>query len=152
MAKEFKLKFPEKEDFDDALVSLVQVLLDTETKAKIYIFLRKHGPSQSREIAKGANLHPSSVRQALMEMTKAGILDRRKMEVEGAGKRPYIYEAISPVELVRKKAGAIEEVLNKVSNLDERLMGEKKLKRPRFPYRIRIERQGEDEGQESEEK
>jgi predicted transcriptional regulator len=147
MAKEIKVKIPEKGDFDEALVGLVKFFLDTETKSKIYLFLRKNGRSTSPEIAKGANLHPSSVREALKEMSQGGILKREKLEVEGAGKRPYVYEAISPVELVRKKAGGIEEILNRVSNLDEGLKG-KKLKRPKLPYRIRIERVDGEEDEE----
>jgi predicted transcriptional regulator len=145
MTKELKVKVPEKVDFDEALVGVVKFFLDTETKSKIYLFLRKNGRSTSPEIAKGANLHPSSVREALKEMTKGGILRREKLEVEGAGKRPYVYEAITPAELVKGKVKGIEDILNRVSNLDERLKGKKKLKRPRLPYRIRIERVDEDE-------
>ncbi|MFQ5888102.1 MAG: helix-turn-helix domain-containing protein, partial [Candidatus Hydrothermarchaeales archaeon] len=118
MVKELKVKVPEIEDFDAALINVLKFFLDTESKAKIYLYLRKRGKSTSTEIAKGANLYPSSVREALVEMTKAGIATREKLVKEGAGKNPYVYEAISPTDLLKKKVDKIENRLNKLINLD----------------------------------
>ncbi|MFQ5974903.1 MAG: helix-turn-helix domain-containing protein [Candidatus Hydrothermarchaeales archaeon] len=146
MVKELKVKVPEIEDFDAALVNLLKFFLDTESKAKIYLYLRRRGSSTSREIAKGANLYPSSVREALKEMTKSKITTREKLEIEGAGKNPYIYEAISPTDLMKKKVDKIENRLNKLINLDTYLKEDKEVKPPGVPVRIRIERIEDEEG------
>ncbi|MEE8359046.1 MAG: helix-turn-helix domain-containing protein [Candidatus Hydrothermarchaeales archaeon] len=146
MVKELKVKVPEIEDFDAALVNVLKFFLDTESKAKIYLYLRKNGKSTSREIAKGANLYPSSAREALIEMTKTGITKREKLKKEGVGKNPYIYEAISPIELTKKKIDKIEKRLNKLINIDTYLKGDKEVKPPGVPVRIRIERIEDEEG------
>ncbi len=144
--KEIKLKVPEKEDFDTALINVLKFFLDTESKSKIYLYLRKHGKSTSREIAKGANLYPSSTREALIEMTKTGITTREKLETKGAGKNPYVYEAILPSELMKKRIDKIENRLNKLINLDTYLKGDKEVKAPGVPVRIRIEKIEDEEG------
>ncbi len=144
--KEIKLKVPEKEDFDTALVNLLKFFLNTESKSKIYLYLRKHGKSTSTEIAKGANLYPSSVREALKEMTQAGVATREKLQKEGAGKNPYVYEAITPTELTKQKIDKIEKRLNKLINIDSILKGDKEVKAPGVPVRIRIERIEDEKG------
>ncbi|MFQ6136796.1 MAG: helix-turn-helix domain-containing protein [Candidatus Hydrothermarchaeales archaeon] len=146
MVKEIKVKVPEKEDFDEVLVNLLKFFLDTESKAKIYLFLRKRGKATSLEIAKGANLYPSSVREALAEMTKGGIVTREKLEKEGAGKNPYIYEAIPASELTKKKIRKIEERLNTLFNLDTYIKEGREVKPPGVPVRIRIEKIEDEEG------
>jgi predicted transcriptional regulator len=140
MAREVRIRVPEKEDFDEALVNLLKYFLDTETKAKIYLYLRKKGKATSEEIAKGANLYPSSVREALSGMYKGGIVSRGKLKVEGAGKNPYVYEAIPASELAKKKIRDIEDRLNRLLNLDRYLKEGKEIKPPRIPVRIRIEK------------
>ena len=146
LKKEIKVKVPEIEDFDAALVNVLKFFLDTESKSKIYLYLRKHRKSTSREIAKGANLYPSSTREALIEMTKTGITRREKLEKEGAGKNPYVYEAIAPTELLKKRVDKIENRLNDLVNIDAYLKGDKKIKKPKLPIRIRIERVEDDDG------
>lgn len=141
MTKEIRVTIPEREDFDEALVNLMKYFLDTETKAKIYLYLRKKGRSTSQQIAKGANLYPSSVREALAEMTKNRVLNREKLAMEGAGKNPYVYEAISPKELAKLKVKGMEQSLNDLFNLDKHLHeGERELSHPRIPFKIIIER------------
>lgn len=140
MVREVKIKVPEREDFDEALVNLLKYFLDTETKAKIYLYLRKKGKATSEEIAEGANLYPSSVREALAGMYKSRVLKREKLKMEGVGKNPYVYEAISPSELTKKKIKGIEHRLNKLFNLDTYLKEGKEIKPPKIPIRIRIEK------------
>lgn len=141
MARDIHVKIPDREDFDEALVNLMKFFLDTETKAKIYLYLRKRGTSTSQEIARGANLYPSSVREALVEMTKSGVVTREKLEVEGAGKNPYVYEAISPRELARLRIKSMEQRLNDLFNLDRHLRGEgRELSHPRLPFKVKIEK------------
>lgn len=141
MAKEIHVKIPDREDFDEALVNLVKFFLDTETKAKIYLYLRKRGKSTSQEISRGANLYPSSVREALAEMTKSGVVTREKLEVEGVGKNPYVYEAIPPRELAKLRIKSMEQRLNDLFNLDRHLREEgREISHPRLPFKIKIEK------------
>jgi predicted transcriptional regulator len=141
MTKEIHVKIPDREDFDEALVNLLKFFLNTETKAKIYLYLRKRGRSTSQDIARGANLYPSSVREALVEMTKSGVVTREKLEVKGAGKNPYAYEAITPKELAGLKVKSMEQRLNDLFNLDRYLREEgREISHPRLPFKIKIEK------------
>ena len=110
--------------FDDNVVDLLAWLLDTETRARIYVYLRDNPRSTSDEIADGTGLYPSTVREALAELHDEGTVDRDKREASGAGNNPYEYEAIAPSELVRGVVGDVQRELNAVFNLDRRLGGE----------------------------
>ena len=88
------------EQFDDGIVDLLSWVLDTETRARIYVYLRQHPGSTSEEVADGTGLYPSTVREALAELTDEDKLERRKRESSGAGNNPYEYTAIAPSELV----------------------------------------------------
>jgi len=147
--KEIKIPLPEREDLDEAMVGVLKFFLDSEAKSKIYLYLRKKGPSTSQDISKGANLYSSSTREALAEMTKKGTVTREKLETEGIGKKPYIYEAIPPGELIKKKIGGIESKLNKLLNLDSSIKEGKKSKAPKMPYRVRIEKIIDETGEET---
>ncbi len=146
--KEIKIPFPEKEDIDEALVRLMKFFLDSEAKSKIYLYLRKIGPSTSTEIARGANLYPSSTREALASMAKKGFVTRKKLEKEGTGKKPYIYEAIPPAELLKIKLSGIEERVNNLLNLDRYFEGERVINYSSGPYKVRIEKLVDDKGEE----
>jgi len=146
--KEIKIPVPEKEDLDEALLSVLRFFLDSEAKSKIYLYLRKKGPSTSQEIAKGANLYPSSTRETLARMTKSGVVTRSKLETGSAGKNPYVYEAIPPAELMKKKIAGIEAKLNELLNLDSYLKGGRTISHRKVPYRVRIEKVIDEEGQE----
>ena len=110
--------------FDDNVVDLLAWLLDTETRGRIYVYLRDNPRSTSDEIADGTGLYPSTVREALAELHDEGTVDRDKREASGAGNNPYEYEAIAPSELVRGVVGDVQRELNAVFNLDRRLGGE----------------------------
>jgi len=109
---------------DDSLVDLLAWVLDTETRARIYIYLREQPRSTSDEIAAGTGLYPSTVREALAELTDERKVTRTKRESGGAGNNPYEYEAIAPSELVRGAVGQVQEELNAVFTLDSRLGGD----------------------------
>jgi predicted transcriptional regulator len=109
------------EQFDQRLVDLLAWLLDTETRARIYVHLRKHPHSTSEEIADGTGLYPSTVREALAELHEEETLTRRKRESDGAGNNPYEYSAIAPSDLVSDAVGDVQEQLNTVFNLDSYL-------------------------------
>jgi predicted transcriptional regulator len=106
---------------DGGLVDLLSWVLDTETRARIYLHLRQNPGSTSEEIADGTGLYPSTVREALAELAEEGIVTRGKRESGGAGNNPYEYVAITPGELVSGIVGDLQEELNTVFNLDDAL-------------------------------
>ncbi len=106
---------------DDAIVDLLSWVLDTETRARIYVFLRQHPGSTSDEIADGTGLYPSTVREALAELNEEGTVQRRKRESSGAGNNPYEYTALAPSDLVATVVEDVQDELNTVFNLDAHL-------------------------------
>lgn len=114
------------EQFDEGIVDLLAWLLDTETRARIYVHLRQHPNSTSEEIADGTGLYPSTVREALAELNAEGTVERGKRENDGAGNNPYEYSAIPPSDLVGEAVDDVQNQLNTVFNLDCHLGGEKK--------------------------
>jgi predicted transcriptional regulator len=109
------------EELDRRVIDLLSWLLDTETRAKIYIFLHQNPASTSEEVATGTGLYPSTVREALAELHDEEIVEREKREESGAGNNPYEYTAIAPSELVGGIVGQVQEELNAVFNLDSSL-------------------------------
>jgi predicted transcriptional regulator len=109
------------DEFDQRLVDLLAWMLDTETRARIYVYLRQNEHSTSEEIAEGTGLYPSTVREALAELTDEGTVTRQKRESEGAGNNPYEYAAIPPSDLVGSIAEQVQQELNTVFNLDRYL-------------------------------
>ncbi len=130
--------------FDDNVVDLLSWVLDTETRARIYVFLREHPDSTSDEVADGTGLYPSTVREALAELHDEGKVTRRKRESSGAGNNPYEYEAIAPSELVQGVVGDVQRELNTVFNLDRRLGGESR-DGDTSPVRISVDGVGDGE-------
>jgi predicted transcriptional regulator len=112
------------DQFDQGIVDLLSWVLDTETRARIYVYLRQHSHSTSEEIAEGTGLYPSTVRESLAELHEEETVERRKRESEGAGNNPYEYTAIAPSELVGGIVGQIQDELNTVFNLDDHLASE----------------------------
>jgi predicted transcriptional regulator len=110
-------------EFDEGVVDLLAWVLDTETRARIYVYLRQHPGSTSDEVAEGTGLYPSTVREALAQLNEEETVERHKRESAGAGNNPYEYEAIAPSSLVRGVVGQVQEQLNAVFNLDRRLNG-----------------------------
>jgi predicted transcriptional regulator len=111
-------------EFDEGVVDLLAWILDTETRARIYVYLRQNPDSTSEEVAEGTGLYPSTVREALADLHAEETVTRRKRENAGAGNNPYEYEAIAPNELVRDAIGQVQEQLNAVFTLDDDRGGE----------------------------
>ena len=109
------------DQFDQGIVDLLSWVLDTETRARIYVYLRQQPYSTSEEIAEGTGLYPSTVRESLAELHDEAKVERRKRESEGAGNNPYEYTAIAPSDLVGGIVGQIQDELNTVFNLDDHL-------------------------------
>ena len=111
------------EQFDEGIVDLLSWVLDTETRARIYVHLRQHPESTSDEVAEGTGLYPSTVREALAALHDEEKVTRQKRESDGAGNNPYEYSAIAPSDLVNTVVGDVQTELNTVFNLDEYLGG-----------------------------
>jgi predicted transcriptional regulator len=109
------------ESFDEGIVDLLSWVLDTETRARIYVHLRQHPDSTSDEIAEGTGLYPSTVREALAELHDEGKVTRHKRESDGAGNNPYEYAAMAPSDLVTDVVDEVQSELNTVFNLDNYL-------------------------------
>jgi predicted transcriptional regulator len=138
---------------DKNLVDLLSSFLDTETRAKVYLYLRKRGEATSEEIAEDTGLYPSTVRECLSDLYQEGVVERRKKQTQGAGNNPYVYQAVQPSKLARRFSERVEDRLNQLFNLDSYL-GEsnrrRELKSDWSPYKIVIESEnetGEDEGE-----
>ena len=112
------------EGFDEGVVDLLSWILETETRARIYIYLRQHPASTSEEIASGTGLYPSTVREALAALHEEGTVTREKRESDGAGNNPYEYSAMPPSELVGGVLDDVQGHLNAVFNLDRYLDGD----------------------------
>lgn len=106
------------EEFDERAVEALAWVLDTETRARIYVNLRRHPGSTSEEVADGTGLYPSTVREALAALAEEGTVTREKRDSAGAGNNPYEYRAIAPSELVQRTVGQLQEQLNAVCRLD----------------------------------
>jgi len=109
------------ESFDDGIVDLLSWVLDTETRARIYVHLRQEPHSTSEEIADGTGLYPSTVREAIAALHDEGKVTRQKRENSGAGNNPYEYAAIAPSELAGDVVDDVQSELNTVFNLDRYL-------------------------------
>jgi predicted transcriptional regulator len=112
------------EGFDQGIVDLLSWVLDTETRARIYVYLRQNPGSTSEEIAEGTGLYPSTVRESLAELHEEENVSREKRESSGAGNNPYEYTAIAPSELVGGIVDQVQQELNTVFNLDNHLNDE----------------------------
>jgi predicted transcriptional regulator len=109
------------EQFDDGLVDLLSWILETETRARIYVQLRQHPDSTSEELAEKTGLYPSTVREALAELHDEGRVTRGKRQSDGAGNNPYEYSAIPPSDLVSGLVDDVQRQLNTVFNIDQHL-------------------------------
>ncbi|GAB3317488.1 ArsR family transcriptional regulator [Haloplanus rallus] len=126
-------------EFDEGVVDLLAWILDTETRARIYVYLRQHPGSTSDEVADGTGLYPSTVREALAQLHEEGTVERHKRESAGAGNNPYEYEAIAPSTLVQGAVGQVQEQLNAVFNLERGSDGESNDAGDADPVRITVE-------------
>jgi predicted transcriptional regulator len=109
------------EGFDQGIIDLLSWILDTETRARIYVYLRQDPGATSEEVAEGTGLYPSTVREALSDLTEEEVVEREKRESEGAGNNPYAYTAIAPSDLVGGILGQVQDELNTAFNLDRYL-------------------------------
>jgi predicted transcriptional regulator len=139
------------DQFDEGLIDLLAWILETETRARIYVQLRQEPRMTSEEIADGTGLYPSTVREALASLHDEDIVTRQKRQNSGAGNNPFEYSAIPPSELVTDVVGEVQKHLNAVFNLDEYMDRSKSATNGESdPVTITVTEQ-EDEGADSEE-
>lgn len=119
-----------RSEFDSRVVDILSWVLDTETRARIYVHLRKSPWSTSEEVAEGTGLYPSTVREALAELSDEDVVERRKRQSEGAGNNPYEYMAIPPSDLVGSVVGRVQDELNTLFNLDSHLSDDEPASEP----------------------
>ena len=131
------------EQFDEGVIDLLAWILDTETRSRIYVYLRKYPGSTSEEIAEGTGLYPSTVREALAELHAEETVTRSKRESEGAGNNPYEYRAIPPSKLVGGMVQQVQDELNTLFNLD-RYLGDDDLEAETEPITITVEKDAEE--------
>jgi len=105
-------------EFDDRAVEILSWVLDTETRARIYVYLRQSPWSTSQEVAEGTGLYPSTVREALAALTEEEKLHRRKRQSGGAGNNPYEYTAMAPSDLVGEVVSQVQGELNALCSLE----------------------------------
>lgn len=109
------------DEVDQRIVDLLSWILDTETRAKIYVYLLANAGSTSEEVAKGTGLYPSTVREALAELHDEDRVIREKRASDGAGNNPYEYTAIQPSDLVGGVVDQVQQELNTIFTLDRLL-------------------------------
>ncbi len=108
-----KLRSP----IDKNIETAVHELLDSRAESRIYVYLLRKNRARSEEIIRGTRLHPSTVRELLSKMYDNKIIFREKIKIEGIGKNPYLYGAVSPLILLQRRVKIIESRLNKIANL-----------------------------------
>lgn len=134
------------DQLDEGIVDLLSWVLETETRTRIYVYLRQHPDSTSDEIADGTGLYPSTVREALAELHDEGKVSRQKRESDGAGNNPYEYSAMAPSELVGTIVDDVQSELNTVFNLDDVLgAGDDEPVHDEEPVTITVEDASDDE-------
>ena len=110
---------------DKNIQTAVNELLDSRAESRIYVYLLRKKGARSDEIIRGTKLHPSTVRELLSKMHDNKIISRQKIKTKTIGKNPYLYDAVSPILLLKRRVKTIETRLNKIMNLAGRTNGNK---------------------------
>ena len=133
------------DQLDARIVDLLSWILDTETRAKIYVYVLANPASTSEEVATGTGLYPSTVREALAELHEESKVSREKRASDGAGNNPYEYTAIQPSELVSGVVDQVQGELNTIFTLDRLLdRGEDGDEDPAEPVTITVDEDAAD--------
>jgi len=111
---------------DKSTERAVHELLKSKAESKIYLYLLRKSGAKSEQIIKGTKLHPSTVRESLVKMHQQRLIYREKLRNDSIGKNPFFYKAVSPIQLVQRKAREMENRLNKLANLAKKQEDEDK--------------------------
>ena len=101
-----------------SLEAAVQELFDSQAECRVYVFLLRHDGVLSDEVIRGTGLHPSTVRELLASMYGRRVVVRRKLRTDSIGKNPFLYFAVSPLVLVRRRAKVLERRLNALASCE----------------------------------
>ncbi|DAC73147.1 MAG TPA: TrmB family transcriptional regulator [Thermoplasmata archaeon] len=110
---------------DKNIETAVHELLDSRAESRIYVYLLRKNGARSDEIISGTKLHPSTVRELLSKMYAQKVVYRQKIKTPSIGKNPYLYCAVSPLVLLRRRVKIIESRLNKIASLAAETNGTK---------------------------
>jgi len=110
---------------DKNIETAVHELLDSRAESRIYVYLLRKNRARSDEIIRGTKLHPSTVRELLSKMYDTKIIFREKIKTDRIGKNPYLYGAVSPIQLLQRRVKIIESRLNTIANLTGKPNGSK---------------------------
>jgi predicted DNA-binding transcriptional regulator len=110
---------------DKNIETAVHELLDSRAESRIYVYLLRKNRARSDEIIRGTKLHPSTVRELLSKMYDNKIIFREKIKTDRIGKNPYLYGAVSPIQLLQRRVKIIESRLNVIANLTGKPNGNK---------------------------
>lgn len=95
--------------------STVNKIFKSKAKSKIYVFLLNKKSAKTEEIIKGTKLHPSTVREALVEMHKQKSIFREKIKTNGIGRKLYVYYP-KPFDILAKQyINEFEQKVNKIN-------------------------------------
>jgi hypothetical protein len=89
---------------DEGLVDLLSRALDTDTRTRVYVFLRRRPDSTVEDIAAGTGLYPGAVRRVLDDFDDEGVIERHD------GDEPS-YTAARPDELLEVAVGRFRDEL-----------------------------------------
>lgn len=126
-----------RDPLDERLATLLDWLLGSRTRARIFVCLRSSPGRTSTEIADETGLYPSTVRATVAAMHEEGILIRAKRRRDGRGNNPYEYRAVPPNELIGQQVPRIEAHLNAIYHID-RHIGDGRADNPAGPVQITV--------------
>jgi DNA-binding transcriptional ArsR family regulator len=92
------------ERMDAGLIDLLSRALDTDTRTRVYVFLRRRPHSTVEEVAEGTGLYPGAVSRVLSEFHDERVVERR------GGEEPT-YTAARPDELLDIATGRFRDEL-----------------------------------------
>jgi predicted transcriptional regulator len=134
-------------EFDEGIVDLLSCALDTDTRARIYVQLRRRPHSTAEEIAEGTGLYPSTVQKTLSDLHDEGVVERRERMGEEADDTDE-YTAVGPNELADVVFGRVQDEFERLFGLDRR-RGDRKRERDRKtePVTIPVEKEDDEDDQ-----
>lgn len=99
--------------FDRGVVDILAWLLDTETRARVYIYLRQHPWSTHEAVAEGTGIYPSTVATVLEELVEEGTVEER----ERAAEETVEYRSVPPSDLV---GGSLDQIRTELGTVTDR--------------------------------
>jgi DNA-binding transcriptional ArsR family regulator len=97
---------------DDGIVDALSWWFDTETRARVYVRLRRQPWSTVESIAEGTGIYPSTVRRVLAELYDDRVVERRARGPEAEG--PDEYAAVPPGEVASLLADRLGDELDRL--------------------------------------